>query len=46
MIKRTIPVTLFDNLSTLRGTDKKFQLKGDFMNMIANKIYNVDHAIS
>ena len=40
----TIPITLYNNLLTFRGTGKKFELKGDLLKMITNKNYNVDLA--
>ena len=44
LIKNTIPNTLHDNLLTFRDTGKVFEVKRDFLKMIANKNYNVDLA--
>ena len=41
LIKSTIPITLHDNLLTLRDTGKVFELKGDLLKMITNNKYNV-----
>ena len=42
LIKNTIPITLHDNLLTFRDTNKQIELKGDVLQMITNKNYNVD----
>ena len=42
--KKTITVTPNDNFLTIRDTDKKFEMKGEFLKMITNKNYNVDLA--
>ena len=44
LIKKTKHVTLYDNLIIFLDTDKKFQLKGDLLEMITNKDYNDDLA--
>ena len=44
LINKTKPVTLYDNLLTLRDSDKNFQLAGDLLKLMANKNYNVDLA--
>ena len=44
LIKTTLPNILHDNLLTFRSTGKVFELKGDRLNMITNKNYNVDLA--
>ena len=44
LIHNTIPITLHDNLSTFRDTNKVFELKGDLLKNITNKNYNVDLA--
>ena len=44
LIHHTIPVTLFDNLWTIRDTGKIFELKGDLLKMITNKNNNIDIA--
>ena len=44
LIKDTIPITLHNNLLTFRDTNKVFELKGDLLEMITNKNYNVDLA--
>ena len=41
---KTIPITLYNNMLTLRDTSKEFELKGDLLKMITNKNYNVDLA--
>ena len=43
-INNSIPITLYNNLLTFRDTNKQFELKGDFLKMITNKNYNVNHA--
>ena len=44
LIHNLIPITLHDKLSTFRDTNKVFELKGDLLEMITNKNYNVDLA--
>ena len=44
LIHNTIPITLHDNLLTFRDTNEQFELKGDLLEMITNKNYNVDLA--
>ena len=44
LIHNTITVTLYKNLSTIRDTGKKYELRGDLLKMITNKNYNVDLA--
>ena len=44
LIKNTIPITLHDNLLTLRDSGKVFELKGDLSKMTTNKKFNVDLA--
>ena len=44
LIHNTIPITQFNNLLTFRDTGKEFELKGDLLNMMINKNYNVDLA--
>ena len=44
LIHNTIPITLYNNLSTFRDTGKEFELKADLLKMITNKNYNVDLA--
>ena len=46
LMKNKIPITLYGNMLTFRDTKKQFELKGDLLEMIANKDYNVDHASS
>ena len=36
LINKTIPVTLYNNLLTIRDTDKKFLLQGDLFKMMTN----------
>ena len=43
-INNSIPITLYNNISTFRDTRKEFELKGDLLKMITNKNYNVNHA--
>ena len=43
-INNSIPITLYNNISTFRDTGKEFVLKGDLLKMITNKNYNVNHA--
>ena len=43
-INNSIPITLHNNLSTFRDTNKQFELKGDLSKMISYKNYNVDLA--
>ena len=44
LIHNSIPICLHDNLLTFRETSKVFEIKGDLLKMITNKIYNVDLA--
>ena len=44
LINKSIPITLHNNLLTFRDTNKQFELKGDLLEMITNKNYNVDLA--
>ena len=43
-IHNSIPITLYGNMLTFRDTNKRFELKGDLLEMITNSKYNVDHA--
>ena len=43
-INKTIPITLYGNMSTFRDTNKQFELKGDLLEMITNSKFNVDLA--
>ena len=43
LIHNTIPITLYNNLLTFRDSIKQFELKGDLLEMITNKNYNVDN---
>ena len=45
LLNETIPVTLYNNLSTFRDTEKKFELKEDLLKKITNENYNVELAI-
>ena len=40
----SIPIILYNNMLTLRGSGKVFEMKGDLLEMITNKNYNVDLA--
>ena len=42
LIKNTIPLTLHDNLLTLRDSGKISELKEDLFEMITNKNYKID----
>ena len=44
LMKNKIPTTLYGNMLTFRDTNKQFELKGDLLEMIANKNYNEDLA--
>ena len=44
LIHNSIPDSLHDNLLTIRDTGKEFELKGDLLEIITNKNYNVDLA--
>ena len=44
LINKSIPITLHNNLLTFRDTNKQFELKGDILEIITNKNYNVDFA--
>ena len=44
LINKSKPVTLHNNLLIFRDTNKQFELKGDLLEMITNKNYNVDLA--
>ena len=37
LIKKTLAVTLFNNLLTFRDTDRKFKLQGDLLKSGTNK---------
>ena len=43
-IHNSIPISLYDNLLTFRDTGRVFELKGNLLEMITNKNYNVDLA--
>ena len=43
-INKTIPITLYGNMLTIRDTNKQFELKGDLLEMITNSKFNVDLA--
>ena len=43
-IHNSMPITLHDNFSTFRDSGRIFKLKGDLLEMITNKNYNVDLA--
>ena len=40
-INRTLPITLYNKLLTIRNTGKEFELNGDLLKMMTNKNYNV-----
>ena len=44
LIHNTLPITLHDNLFTFRDSIKQFELKGDLLEMITKKNYNVNLA--
>ena len=44
LIHNSEPITLHDSLLTFRDTNEQFELKGDLLEKITNKNYNVDHA--
>ena len=44
LIHNSIPITLHDNLLTIRDSGKKFKVKGDLLKIKTNKNYNVDFA--
>ena len=44
LIHKSIPITLYNNLLTCRDTGREFDLKGDLLELITNKDYNVDLA--
>ena len=41
---KTIPITLYNNMLTFRDTGREFESKGELLEMIINKNYNVDLA--
>ena len=43
-INKTKPITLHDNLLTFRHAGREFELQGDLLEMITNKIYKADVA--
>ena len=45
-IKKTIPITLYNNLLTFLDTGKEFELEGDLLKLITNQNHNVDLASS
>ena len=44
LIHSTIPITLYNNMLTIRVTGIQFELKWDLLEMITNKNYNLDLA--
>ena len=44
LIHNTIPITLYNNMLMFRDTVGEIKIKGDFLEMITNKNYNVDLA--
>ena len=40
----TVPITLYNNLLTFRGTGRVFELEGDILEMTTNKYDSVDLA--
>ena len=44
LMKNEIPITLYGNMLTFRDSGKVFELKGDLLEMITNRKYNVDLA--
>ena len=44
LIHSSIPITLHDNLLTFQDSGKVYETKGDLLEMITNKKYNVDLA--
>ena len=40
----TIPITLYNNLLTIRDAGKEFEFKGDLLKMMTNKTYKLDLA--
>ena len=43
-VHNSIPITLYGNMLTFPDTNKQFELKGDLLEMITNRKYNVDIA--
>ena len=44
LINDGIPVTLFSNMITFRGSKNSFKLDGDFLETITNFFFNVSHS--
>ena len=44
LIHRGIPVTLFSNMITFRGSNKSFKLEGDLLKIITDYKFNADHS--
>ena len=44
LLHNTTPITLYDNLLTIRDTDEGFEMKGDLLKINTNEIYNDDLA--
>ena len=44
LIHGTIPVTIFSNMITFRGSNKSFRLEGDLLKLITNHKFNADHS--
>ena len=44
LIKKSIPVNLYDNLLTIRDTNKMFEFGGELLKMITYRHYNIDLA--
>ena len=43
-INKLLPITLYGNMLTFRDTNRKFELKGDLLEMVTNSKFNVDLA--
>ena len=44
LIHGQIPITLFSNMLTFRDTNKTFRLEGDFLKVMTNYKFNIDHS--
>ena len=44
LIQESIPITLYSNMLTFRGSKKSFKLDGDLLKMITNYKFNVGHS--
>ena len=44
LINTSVPVTLYSNMLTFRGTNRSFKLDGDLLKTMTENKFNVDHS--